>query len=689
MAKWKAYKSKNKSTYSDGEIENVIYEYVKNNVDIKTLPIQEITYPIVYHLSEIRENILNWYPFNKNATILEVGAGCGAITGMLCKRAKKVVSVDISLRRSKINYTRNKKYENLDVIVGNVNEIEFQESFDYIILNGVLEYAAMFTEGQTPYQTFLKQLKSHLKQDGKFLIAIENKLGVKYFAGSPEDHTNEYFTGLNGYKNCSVKTFTQKELEQLLLACGMEKIKFYYPYPDYKFPEEIFTTDSIEQYGKRTVTYLQENHFQLFDIKEICRTFIKEGIMEKFANSFLVEATDANAFLENDILYVKVNQDRKEDYRICTSIIKNTQGFSYVVKKALNEKANKHIENMVAVEENTRIIFQYLTGVYEKEENEIWYPYVNEQNLDTEIRSIIDREDFTKEDKKVRIFYILDHFIEFCKTSCVFVENFMTKKFCEVFGNEIYEQGDICMFPANIDFILNNVYWKDGKYIIIDPEWIFDFPIPVDFIIWRMLNELYTSNEKLSEIIDNGYVMKRYGILEQNKISTYIKWANHFVNYYLEGDKMKQWNKSIIPYDLYHCVEKVLGKQTVMILYYSYGDGFKEEQKIVSEIRIVNQIFKVEFSLKEIQAVEFRFDPAICACKCRLKRVETNIGKAEVKINDITKEIVENDYKVEEWYEFFTDDPQYNIHLSDSNIEKIYIEGELILLSKENKEVSQ
>lgn len=290
MAEWKEHNSINTSTYSDGEVENLIYEYVKNNINIKTLPIQDINYPIIYHLSEIRENILNWYPFKKNAMLLEVGAGCGAITGMLCRKVRKVISIDISPKRAKINYTRNNQYENLEVIVGNVNEIKFQESFDYIILNGVLEYAAMFTEGKTPYKTFLKQLKSYLKPDGKFLIAIENKLGIKYFSGSPEDHTNEYFIGLNGYKNCLVKTFSHKELENLLLDCGMEKIKFYYPYPDYKFPEEIFTTASIEDYGKRTFTYLQENHFQLFDIKEVCETFVKEGIMEKFANSFLVEA---------------------------------------------------------------------------------------------------------------------------------------------------------------------------------------------------------------------------------------------------------------------------------------------------------------------------------------------------------------------------------------------------------------
>ena len=358
MAKWKEYDSKQKRTYSDGEVENVIYEYVKNKVDIKEVSREKLMYPILYHLSELRENILNWYPFKKNATVLEVGAGCGAITGMLCRMVAKVVSVDISAKRANINYIRNSQYENLEIVVGNINEIQLTESFDYIILNGVLEYAGMFTDGDSPYKTFLKRLQSYLKPEGTFFIAIENKLGIKYFAGAPEDHMNEYFTGLNGYKNSEVKTFSHKELEKLLLDCGMQKIKFYYPYPDYKFPEEIFTLESIKQYGKRRMFYLQENNFQLFDTQEVCEAFIKEDMMEKFANSFLVEASYYINDFVNDVLYVKINQDRKEDYRICTSIIKNTQGMRYVVKKALCSKAKNHIKRMAEAEKKIKNIRQ-------------------------------------------------------------------------------------------------------------------------------------------------------------------------------------------------------------------------------------------------------------------------------------------------------------------------------------------
>lgn len=68
-------------------------------------------------------------------------------------------------------------------MVGNLNDMNLGQQYDYVVVNGVLEYAMSFTEGDTPYETFLGKMGSYLKNTGKLLIAIENKLGMKYFAG--------------------------------------------------------------------------------------------------------------------------------------------------------------------------------------------------------------------------------------------------------------------------------------------------------------------------------------------------------------------------------------------------------------------------------------------------------------------------------------------------------------------------
>ena len=56
-------------------------------------------------------------------------------------------------------------------------------------------------------------MKSLLSENGKLFIAIENRFGLKYWAGAREDHTGNYFESLEGYfGNERVKTFSKKEL---------------------------------------------------------------------------------------------------------------------------------------------------------------------------------------------------------------------------------------------------------------------------------------------------------------------------------------------------------------------------------------------------------------------------------------------------------------------------------------------
>lgn len=168
----KFYKGENE--YSDGEFEDTILDIVKNNRNLEEYYGRDDNWPIFYHLSHLRENILNWYPFKEDCSILEIGAGCGALTGLFCKKASNVVAVELTDKRAQIIYERYKNESNLDIMAGNLNNMEFSQKFDYIILNGVLEYAKSFTNSENPYEDFLCKIKSFLKEDGIILLGIEN-----------------------------------------------------------------------------------------------------------------------------------------------------------------------------------------------------------------------------------------------------------------------------------------------------------------------------------------------------------------------------------------------------------------------------------------------------------------------------------------------------------------------------------
>lgn len=178
--------------YCDGAVEDELLELVKklSPVEYEKAIQDKKNWPVLYHLSSLRENIVEWIPMGKDAKVLEVGSGCGAITGALSRKAGSVTCVELSKKRSLINAHRHSDCENVNIHVGNFKDIEpdLADDYDFICLIGVFEYGQNYIGGDTPFEDFLKILMRHLKKDGRIVIAIENKYGLKYFAGCKEDH---------------------------------------------------------------------------------------------------------------------------------------------------------------------------------------------------------------------------------------------------------------------------------------------------------------------------------------------------------------------------------------------------------------------------------------------------------------------------------------------------------------------
>ena len=153
--------------------------------------------------------------------------------------------------------------------MGNFQEIEpaLTEKYDYITLIGVFEYGENYIQSDTPYVDFLKTIARHLKPGGQIVLAIENRFGLKYWAGCTEDHFGTLFEGLEGYPTTKgVKTFTQKELTEILEKAGNLKAQWYYPFPDYKLPMTIYSDRRLPLKGElnRMETNFDRLILQLF-----------------------------------------------------------------------------------------------------------------------------------------------------------------------------------------------------------------------------------------------------------------------------------------------------------------------------------------------------------------------------------------------------------------------------------------
>ena len=78
------------------------------------------------------------------------------------------------------------------------------------------------------------------------ILAIENQLGMKYLAGSKEDHEAKHFLGVHDlYEKDTVVTFGRQEMEDMLFDAGFATTHQLIPLPDYKMPVTVLHPGSF------------------------------------------------------------------------------------------------------------------------------------------------------------------------------------------------------------------------------------------------------------------------------------------------------------------------------------------------------------------------------------------------------------------------------------------------------------
>lgn len=215
-------------------------------------------------LSATRENVLEWYDFQADASLLEVGSGLGALTGLFGRRVREVTVIDENEADLEVNRLRHEARGNIRYVKGTLDALEGR-TFDYVVMAGSLK---------APYEAQIKQAKSLLKPGGTLIVAVDNRLGVKYQAGAKPDET------------CLLK----EELTRLLSGSGEEgTLQYYYPMPDYRLPVTIYSENHLPAKGELAHAVIAYDYpeYIRFDPGKLYDEICEAGLFEQFANSFL------------------------------------------------------------------------------------------------------------------------------------------------------------------------------------------------------------------------------------------------------------------------------------------------------------------------------------------------------------------------------------------------------------------
>lgn len=636
--------------YCDGAVEDELLDIVQNHTseEYPQLIERRGSWPILYHLSSLRENIVDFVPMTGREKVLEVGSGCGAITGALARKAGSVTCVDLSKKRSMINAYRHRECDNVIIHVGNFQDIEEQLSrdYDYICLIGVFEYGRAYIGGERPYEEFLRILMRHLAPGGHILIAIENKYGLKYFAGCTEDHLGTYFSGIENYpEGGSACTFSRQGLEKIFADCGAGESSFYYPYPDYKFMTTAYSDSRLPHRGElsNNLRNFDRDRMVLFDEKAAFDGIVEDGLFPVFANSYL--AVVGSPFPVN---YVKYSNDRAKEFQIRTEIGLGSGGGLAVRKYPLTREAATHVRRMALACE--RLTERYQGSglsinrcrlVERGEDCFAEFAYVSGRPLSELLDECLDRGD-------------LEGFWRYFD------------RYLELVG--YHEDWPV----ADYDLIFSNIMVDGDDWTAIDYEWTFDRAMETRELAFRAVYCYLLESGKRGGL-DMDRVLGRLGISEAQ--AGELQAREREFQQYVEGGMVSMAvlreiinRKLIEPQKWIEKLEVNAALSRVQI-YEDTGSGYSEENSYFLKQAYVDEVH-IELEVPVGGNVRMlRVDPAMDCGICRIAELRFNgeivpLNTARLVVNGRLISYREKDGSMHLTAVFPTTDPNINIDIA-------------------------
>lgn len=363
----------------------------------------------------------------------------------------------------------NEKYY-VKYLDSNVTYISYTK-FDYIIIKDNIYY--------------LENIKENLTEDGTILLLMNNRWGVTYLAGS------DGFETLYGNKN---NLLEKSQIERYLQDIGFEHYRFFYPLPSYDFANTIFSDEYLPKHTNSKLAnnniYLNDNYL-VFNEIELLKSFTKNGDFTKFTNSFLIEI---NPKCQEKAIFF--GNSRKEEYKLITKIYDGQ-----VEKVAYSKKSLVHLNKIKENIEDLKAHGFYLLD--SAEEEKIVSKYVSIPDLYEDIVNKIKNGEF---EETVAIIEKVYNYIK---------EKFASDRVYEI-NKEYFEDIDVDKFfivkKAYIDLVFENMFFDNKEIYIYDQEWIIE-NCPLEFILFRLINNMYLINSEISEIISRDEMLKKFGLL--------------------------------------------------------------------------------------------------------------------------------------------------------------------------------
>ena len=227
---------------------------------------------------------------------------------------------------------------------------------------------------------------------------------------------------------------------------------------------------------------------------------------------------------------------RREYFRTRT-IIREENGKKVVYKCAASEKAKRFVKGIVAKERANAV---HLKGHFDVhcgtlEQDCIKYDYLPYPSLADRMQLHMQEGNF---EAAQDLLHKYAQKIEALETTFTVPEEFLMLVTNE--GN--YTSKTNCLCRGLLDLTPKNILLNGNRWILLDNEWSFDFPIPIVFVLFRAIRELaFTLQGEIRRITNQD--IPALGVFAKGLNTYYIPlvWVKYIINTNIGSRRMVEW----------------------------------------------------------------------------------------------------------------------------------------------------
>ena len=463
------------------KVKSIIQQYSREEYD-RVIGNEEWT--VFQELTSLRENLLSWYPFKREAKVLEYAEGYGALTGVLSQKCAKVIVVAESISKAEYIKTRYTDCENVDVLYE--LPCDGNEKYDYIIIE-----KAVSTNSEL-HRT-LAESALLLAEKGTLLLVCANRFAVREFCGAPsagqvpfERIRNEAGTTYQGIIHCL-------EGEKWI-----DDWTIYYPFPDHILPQAIYTNEYLPKKSvrDRVIPYYtkEQRNSMLMLEDEIYDGLIENGVFHILANSFLVECRKEKSY--DHVIYAVLSKDRGKEHGFSTITTHSGQVKKMALDPAGKDSLDKIYQNTLKLTERGISCIPLELG-----EGFLSMPFIKGNTLIEYLK-----ECFTG--NKDTVLYIFDLLYKDILKSSEHVPQWE----CSMRNVDIgmSELGVILKW-AYIDMMPYNAFYIDDALCFFDQEFAFK-NYPAKYVLFRAIRYTYIYIKEAKDIIPLQFFKDKYAL---------------------------------------------------------------------------------------------------------------------------------------------------------------------------------